>query len=398
MRVAFITFGCRLSHAEALDQEARYAAAGHDVVKLNSSAKGDLTEAGSPDVIVIRGCSVTAKAQRDCEKTICRLRERFGEAKIIITGCLPGATSADLRDEPMKPAVNLTTSRAYLKVQDGCSGKCAFCIVPRFRGPPRSVPFGDVLAQAREFLAAGFRELVVTGCNLALYRDSGRDLSDLIAALARLQTADGTSSHRIRLGSLEPNINIDKFLGVLTDNPNVCRFIHLSVQSGADRILKLMNRPYSAAHVQKFRAEARRRLGPRLSLGADFITGFPGETEDDYAETHELAAGSDTLPPFVNLHVFPYSERPDTPASTMPGSVPRDVRLAHARNLEALGHDLRRRFAAGFLGQTVQVCVEKDGNGWTGEYLLAKLPPGFSRRQLIEARVAAVEGDTLLCT
>ena len=180
MRIAFKTFGCRLNHAEALDAEARFQADGHLIV--------DLDAAYPPDVIVVRGCSVTAKAQHECEKEIARLRRRFPAAEIRLRGCLPAASavSARRKEETSGSPIPLRTSRAYLKVQDGWSGRCAFCIVPRFRGPPVSVPFDHVLARARAFLAAGYRELVVTGCNLALYHDAGRRLPDLLADLAAL--------------------------------------------------------------------------------------------------------------------------------------------------------------------------------------------------------------------
>ena len=466
MRVAFVTFGCRLNHAEALSIEAQYATAGHTIVPISSgpvpNPSGSVpTPLGSvpnpsgpvpipsgpvpnpsgsvpnpsgpvpissgsvpnpsgsvPELIVVRGCSVTAKAQRDCEKAIARLKTRFPKTKIIITGCLPGAIKENVPPSNSQPVINLSTSRAYLKIQDGCSGKCAFCIVPQFRGIPRSVPFNQVLKQAEAFLTAGFHELVVTGCNLALYHDSGHGLPDLLEALAQLSPMGtgpeelGTApeelgtgpkrmgtgpNHRVRLGSLEPGVCDERLLDVFEKNSNICRFIHLSVQSGSNRILKSMNRPYCKEQIVNFCMAARRRLGPRLALGADIITGFPGESNEDFALTRDLIAGDNLLTPgFVNLHVFPYSERPGTPAATMPGTIPRELRIARARELERLGHENRLRFAAMFINQTVQTCVEKDGNGWTSEYLYAKLPPGFTRRQLVEARVSAIEADTLI--
>ncbi|MGN0847402.1 MAG: radical SAM protein [Kiritimatiellia bacterium] len=384
MTIAFKTFGCRLNQAESLDLAARLAAAGHAIVAL----------AASPDLILVRGCSVTARAQRDCEKEIARLRARHPSARVVAGGCLPNAAdlSALLAPQPPIAPVPTATSRAYLKIQDGCSGACAFCIVPQFRGKPVSLPFDQILARARDFLSAGYRELVVTGCNLALYRESGHGLPDCLAALAELPS----EGHRVRLGSLEPGICDDRILDVFAAHANICRFIHLSLQSGSDAVLRRMNRPYAVAAVEAFRAEARARLGPRLSLGADVIAGFPGETPHDHALTCQFLFPDPPRHPFANLHVFPYSERPGTPAATMAGALPRAVRRARARQIEALGRARRAAFAQSFVGQTVQVCVERDGlHGWTAEYLPCKLKGPARRRSLVEVVVDRVEDDVL---
>ena len=395
MKIAFLTFGCRLNRAEALDEEARLLAAGHSVVLLD----GDQI----PDLIVVRGCSVTAKAERDCRKAIARLRLRHPASRIQLAGCLtpsPSDSSLVTRHSSLvtsPPPLPLRTARAYLKVQDGCSGRCAFCIVPSFRGQPRSVPFDQVLARARAFLSAGYRELVVTGCNLALYRDAGHGLPDLLAALAMLG-----KNHRVRLSSLEPGVCDDGVLAAFAAHPNICRFIHLSIQSGANAVLARMNRPYAIETVDAFCASALRALGPRLALGADIIAGFPGETDEDFAATREFLQRY----PFANLHVFPYSERPGTPAATMDGSIPPALRRARARELEKLGQAKRRAFAESFLGQNVEVCIESDNTGWTAEYLKCsfdltgcKRPKDLlplARRSLVQGRVVQAKGDRLV--
>ena len=388
-RVAFVTFGCRLNKAEALDLEAQYAAAGWQIVTLKTGVRPNTNapsaqhpdrspaEEETPDVIIVRGCSVTAKAQRDCEKAIAHLRARFPAADIRITGCLPQAThSRDLKPPTINhqpstnyqpSTINYHLSRAYLKVQDGCSGKCAYCIVPQFRGSPVSVPFNDVLARARAFLAAGFREIVLTGCNLSLYRSAGRGLPDLAAALAALESP----GHRIRLGSIEPGLCDAPLLDALEAHPNICRFLHLSLQSGSNAVLARMRRPYTIEQMADFCASAHSRLGPRLALGADIITGFPGETETDHAATRAFLSRF----PFVHLHVFPYSERPGTEAAALTPSVPVAVRRTRAKELERIGAVQRARFAESLIGQEVTVCVERDGNGRTDEYLRCLLSP-----------------------
>ncbi len=413
MRVAFVTFGCRLNHAEALDMEARFLADGHRVVAVK-----DIEGPGKMvDTIIVRCCSVTAKAQHDCEKEIARLRRQHPYAQIVATGCIPNAINGlkaiKLSEEPQvvvpkksQGTVPMSTSRGYIKIQDGCSGRCSFCIVPQFRGKPVSIPYDAVLERARAFLEAGFRELVVTGCNLALYRDSGNDIADLLAALAELpppsnskgelQTAPN-AIHRIRIGSLEPGFHEERLLDVFSAHANICRFIHLSLQSASDRILRLMNRPYTARSVEAFCRLARKRLGDRCMFGADLIAGFPGETDADHAETAGfLQMETDGVPVFCNLHVFPYSERPGTPAAEFPDPIPVATRRSRANELEDTGRRNRAVFAQKLIGHDAVVCIEKDGKGWTDEYLRMDAPPGVPRRSLQRLHVSAVTSGGLL--
>ena len=422
MKVAFVTFGCRLNRAESLDLEASYRAAGHEIIDLGSVP----TTGSVPDLIIVRGCSVTAKAQRDCEKAIAHLRTRFPTSEIRPLGCLPNAQTGTVPEilgpvptagsastpNPQPTTLNsqlsthdsvpMQTSRAYLKIQDGCSGKCSFCIVPHFRGAPVSVPFDEITARMKSYLAAGYREIVLTGCNISLYHSGNHNIATLLAALAELGTDPailgtvpvgvGTVPARIRIGSLEPGPWCEKVLDVMVEHPNICRFLHLSLQSGSDRILKRMNRPYESAWAERFCTAAREQLGTDLALGADIITGFPGETEEDFEATRAFLKRH----AFSNLHVFPYSERPGTPAATMDGALPRTVRLARARNLTALGRAQRAAFAQTFLGREVEVCVERGGeHGWTSSYLPCKWKGPDQRRSLVRKRIITVNGDTL---
>ncbi len=484
MKVAFVTFGCRLNRAESLDLEARYRAAGHEIIDLGSvpqpsqasetvpktsgktSGTVPKTSGTVPDLILVRGCSVTAKAQRDCEKTIAHLQTKFPTAEVRPIGCLPnagpvptiGSVPQNVGTVPQDQVKNvgtvppkntgtvpqdkvclpLQTSRAYLKIQDGCSGKCTFCIVPHFRGQPVSIPFDEIMVRTKSFLAVGYREIILTGCNLSLYKESGHNLATLLAALAELGTGPevletgpgisgtnpgiwgtgpgisgtnpgilgtgpgnlagtvpnvGTVPARIRIGSLEPGRVCEAVLDVMAQHPNICRFIHLSLQSGSDRVLKRMNRPYEIMWAERFCTAARERLGTDLALGADIITGFPGETDEDFEATRAFLERH----AFSNLHVFPYSERHGTPAATMNDALPRTMRLVRARNLTALGRAQRATFAQTFLGREVEVCVERGGeHGWTAAYLPCKWKGPAERRSLVRKRVVAVEGDTLL--
>ena len=379
-----MTFGCRLNQAESLDLEAQYAAAGWNIAQLPSASEDVASLKHAIDVIIVRGCSVTAKAQRDCERKIAQLRRRFPGAEILIVGCHPSAKPIPPHlAPPSLPAadapINRQLSRAYLKIQDGCSGKCAFCIVPAFRGPPISVPFDRVLTRARAYLNAGFREIVVTGCNLCLYRDADRRLPELISAIAELDSP----GHRVRLGSIEPGLCDSGLVDALEGHSNICRFLHISLQSGSNRILRLMRRPYTAEHVAAFCAEAGNRLGRRLSIGADIITGFPGETEADFNETKSFLSQPSSC--IANLHIFPYSERAGTEAATMRPVVPIDVRRSRAKELEVIAAANREAFARSLVGREVSVCVERDGNGRTDEYVRCLLKGSAARRSIVRA-------------
>ena len=441
MKIAFVTFGCRLNRAESLDLEARYRTAGHEIIDLGSvpqpsqssgtvpktSGTVPILTGSIPDLILVRGCSVTAKAQRDCEKAIAHLRTQFPTTEVRPIGCLPNAGPVPtIRPVPPenlgtvpqdKVCLPLQTSRAYLKIQDGCSGRCTFCIVPHFRGQPVSIPFDEIMVRTKSFLAAGYREIILTGCNLSLYHWFDHNLATLLATLAELGTDPGvlgtdpsvlgtdpeilvgtvsnggTVPARIRIGSLEPGRVCEAVLDVMAHHQNICRFLHLSLQSGSDRVLKRMNRLYEITWAERFCSAARERLGTDLALGADIITGFPGETEEDFEATRAFLERH----AFSNLHVFPYSERPGTPAATMDGALPRAVRLARARNLTALGRVQRAAFAQTFLGREVEVCVERGGeHGWTDAYLPCKWKGPAERRSLVRKRIVAVDGDTLL--
>jgi threonylcarbamoyladenosine tRNA methylthiotransferase MtaB len=396
MNICFDTFGCRLNRAEALEDEARSIAKGHRVVDSHAEA----------DLVVVRGCSVTARAQHDCEQAIRHLRDKYPGKRVIVTGCLPDAKKLDIsslaksgRDLPSVEPVPKRTARAYLKVQDGCSCNCSFCIVPKFRGAPVSVPFAEVIGKARRFVSAGYHEIVVTGCNLALYSSEGRRLPDLAAALAEV-----SPDCRVRLGSVEPGPMAMDLVHAMAEHGNICRFLHISAQSGSNVVLEAMKRPYKVKDIDDVAGEAT-ALMPNIGLGCDLIAGFPGETENDFRMTKGLLLRH----PFSNVHAFPFSERPGTPAAAiLSGRTTKDIRRARARELAGIGDEARRRIARRFVGKTVEVVVENDHpvSGWTGEYLwleAMRRSSGFGavvsrnslRKQKVEFRVRSSENGVL---
>ncbi len=395
MKVRFETFGCRLNRAEALEEEARYVADGWQVTEHRSQA----------DLIVVRGCSVTRRAESDCLKLIEHLKTKYPNVRIRVTGCLGDGSKRNgspAAADPLAPksqdALPQRTARAYLKVQDGCSGKCTFCIVPKFRGPSVSVPFGDVIGKAKRFIDAGYREIVVTGCNLSLYASESRRLPDLLGELARLTPETLSERVRIRLGSLEPGVCDEETVAAMAENANICRFLHLSVQSGSNRILSAMRRPYGVRDVENIALAAMRAM-PSIALGCDLIAGFPGENENDFGATMALLGRI----AFSNAHVFAYSERPGTVAAAMGGALPREIRSERARKLAAFAASGRKRFARKFIGRKVEVVIEDESkcSGWTSEYL--KFVPvnpalcvNMRRKGLYRFAVTDVDADVLI--
>ena len=375
MNVCFETFGCRLNRAEALEDESRYVAAGHQVVLSHADA----------DLIVIRACSVTARAQRDCEKLIHHLEKKYPGKRLAVVGCMKARErrpepKLELSEGEMRAAIPTRTARAYLKVQDGCSGVCTFCIVPQFRGKSASVGFEDVLDKAKRFIDAGYHELVVTGCNLSLYASGGKWLPELVAALADLD-----EGCRVRLGSVEPGMQAMELVHVMAKKKNICRFLHVPVQSGSDRILSLMKRPYKISAADELMSEAV-KLMPYVGLGCDLMTGFPDEGEMDF----RLTKGFLKRHAISKAHIFPYSPRPGTAAAAMSHVVPEGTRKLRAHELLEIAEESRRAFARRFVRKDVEVVIERNSSleGWTSEYLWFKAAKrgGFAAEKLLESR------------
>ena len=390
MKVCFETFGCRLNRAEALEQEAEYLAGGWKLTSSHSDA----------DVIIVRGCSVTRRAQRDCEQLISHLRKKYPNKRLLVEGCLAAAhTSKIVAPQPHVAPKNASdnapiptrTARAYLKVQDGCAGKCTFCIVPKFRGKSSSVDFNTVLDKAKRFIDVGYHEIVVTGCNLSLYAAGGKRLPELMDALAAL-----SPDCRIRLGSLEPSEVAMDVVAVMAGKSNVCRFMHIPVQSAANRILVAMKRPYTAKEVEEL-VRAIQRQVPDAGIGCDLMAGFPSESDLDFMATRGMLERD----PFSRVHVFPYSERPGTPAAAMPNVIPHEIRKARARELMLVADRKRTGFAMHFIGKETEIVVEDEEtcSGWTSEYLWCSCPNAKRpRKSLVRVRIVESKGHTLIGT
>ena len=355
---------------------------------------------GEPaDVAVINTCSVTHRAEAHCRNTVRGVLRRSPDAFVVVAGCyaqagldalreIPGVdmvvgtefkdTFADYLDRPRKlpePVVlhsariareefevpstgRYDSTRANLKVQDGCDFFCSFCIIPYTRGRERSRRFDDLMREARELAGAGYRELVLTGVNIGRYRSGGRTLADVVDALEGIEELD-----RVRITSIEPTTVERRLIGKMATGGKLCRYLHLPAQSGDDAVLEGMGRRYSANEYREFAEDAASRV-PGLGLGTDVIVGFPGETDAAFERTRAWLASL----PFASYHVFSYSPRAGTRAIRAPARVPPPVIAGRSRVLRAESDRRRREFAERHVGEVVEVLFEKQDRcgRWTG--------------------------------
>jgi threonylcarbamoyladenosine tRNA methylthiotransferase MtaB len=371
---AIVTFGCRLNAFES------------EVIRRAAA------EAGLTGAVIVNTCAVTAEAERQARQAIRRARRDHPEARIIVTGCaaeiapqryaampevdhvldnraklrarsyVQAAAMPDL-DETAAHLVDgfEGKARAFLQVQQGCDHRCTFCVIPYARGPSRSVPIGVIAEQARHLVAAGYREIVLTGVDLTAY---GADLPGMpsLGQMARRLLAAVPELGRLRLSSLDPVEIDDELWRLVAEEPRLMPHLHLSLQAGDDLILKRMKRRHSRADAIAVAGRAR-ALRPEVALGADLIAGFPTETEDMFR--HSLDLIDECGLAFV--HVFPYSPRPGTPAARMPPVAVRVVKERAARLREAgaaaLAAELRSR-----VGGETDVLVERPGVGRAAFY------------------------------
>jgi threonylcarbamoyladenosine tRNA methylthiotransferase MtaB len=418
LSVSFKTIGCRLNQAETAQMTARFTATGYRVVPF-----------GEPcDAAVIHGCTITGKADRDSLRAIRQARRTAPHAVTVLAGCpaetrrgtVTGVRGPDLvigqagkftlpealhRFDPNRfpaPATPeppqacppvFATRRAFVKVQDGCDFRCAYCVVPAARGMPSSRPIPEVLGEISRLVDAGFKEVVLTGANLGCYRDGGQGLADLVW---RVDALPGVI--RIRLSSIELTTAEGPIVDLMASSAKLCRFLHIPLQSGDDGILAAMGRRYDTAAYRRAIDNAVARL-PGLGLGTDLIAGFPGETPEAFENTARLAREL----PFNNLHVFPYSPRAGTRAATLSGQVSEDEKKERVRRLREIGTAQRVAFAATWEGRTVTVLVESvsptgEGHGWTGPYVEAVVTgPALKRGDIVEALAGRAAGGKLFC-
>ena len=323
--------------------------------------------------------------------------------------------------EELPPGATSGRTRALLKIQDGCDNFCTYCVVPHVRGRVRSLPINAAAAQARQLSAQGYKEIVITGIEISSYgKDLGGSgqnaatLTDDVGAKANASTLTGTvgakanvatltgvvraianaaPDARLRLGSLDPRVVTESFCRELQDVNNLCGHFHLSLQSGCDHTLRRMGRKYDTATVRNAVALLRRAF-PDCGITADLITGFPGETAADFQTT--LCFITDIG--FSGMHIFPYSQRPGTPAAVMDGQVDKEIRQDRARIASIAAKEMALEFRRSQIGRTVSVLFERKRDGfWSGHsenYIEVSVKTGGSRNTVSDVLITEVSGDT----
>jgi threonylcarbamoyladenosine tRNA methylthiotransferase MtaB len=388
VRVAFRTFGCKLNLYESSGMAQAAARSGYRITE----------ELDDADVVVVNTCSVTARADQEARQFLRAMHRRRPGARLVVTGCYAQRAAAELaaipgvalvaghgekddlhellgalpaEGEPSRVAVSPLSgksmtrlravgvegrTRALVRVQDGCDSACSYCIVPSTRGASRSLSLEEAIEEGRRLLAAGYRELVVTGTHLGQFGTDlspRRSLADLVEGLITLAAPN---FYRIRLSSIEPQEIDARLVETMAGSPALAPHLHLPLQSGSDDMLRAMRRSYRTAAYRRQVLAVAARVAP-LALGADLIVGFPGETEADFRRT--LAFLNEL--PFTHLHPFTFSPRPGTPAAARPGRPPGDIAARRLAAANALVAEKHRAFRRSLLGRTVRVLVEGTG-------------------------------------
>ena len=404
MSIDVVTFGCRLNTYES------------EVIKREAGA------AGVENAVVVNTCAVTAEAVRQARQTIRRLKRERPDARVVVTGCAAQTDSAAFAAMPEVDRVLGNTdkfdraawqredrldvsdimteghmrghsvdaiegrTRAFVQVQNGCDHRCTFCIIPFGRGNSRSLAPNDVIAQARRLVANGYREIVLTGVDITSYASEGYRLGALVKRLLR----ELPELARLRLSSID-SVEADRdLLDALADEWRLMPHLHLSLQAGDDLILKRMKRRHSRADAIKF-CDGVRQLRPDVAFGADIIAGFPTETEEMFARSLDLIDECG----LTQLHVFPFSPRPGTPAARMP-QLDRGLIKERARRLREEGEAALAAHLQAQIGADHRVLAESDSTARTEQFVPVRLNAPVAPGAILDVRVAGHDGRQLL--
>jgi threonylcarbamoyladenosine tRNA methylthiotransferase MtaB len=419
-RVSVHTLGCKLNYAETSTIARSFVENGSTLVPSD----------GETDVFVLNTCSVTENAEKECRQLIRRVLRQSPEALVVVTGCY-----AQLRPEEIAsidgvdlvlgtrekeaaityvngfqksngPQIFVSEigdaqdfhfaetseggshTRAFLKVQDGCDYSCSFCTIPAARGASRSGKVEQITQRARELCEEGFREIVLSGVNVGDFgRKTGTSFFELILAIER----DSEINARIRISSIEPNLLTPEIVDFVASSKKFCPHFHIPLQSGSDKILRSMQRRY---RTQTYRSliEYIKTSMPNACIGADVIAGFPSETEEDFREICDFIRSLD----LSYLHPFTFSERPGTKASRISDAVPMHIRRERTRLLRAISEKKRHAFHAGQIGQEAEILVEQGMEGYSRNYVRARLTSDAPRGAILRARLTQTQGDAVL--
>lgn len=421
MKIAFYTLGCKTNQYETQAMERLLCEQGHEICSFEDDC----------DCYIVNTCSVTAVADKKNRAIIRRCRREHPQAILGVCGCYSQHAAQAVREleadvvggsggrqqflEDLLAAAQSRTyqehldnalrrrefevlpagglqerTRAMLKVQDGCTNFCTYCIIPYTRGPIRSAPLETAVAQAKQLEQAGYREIVVTGIEIAGW---GKDLPGkppvwlLIAEICK-----AVPHLRIRLGSLEPRIVTEEFAAALAGFQNLCPQFHLSMQSGCDTVLARMKRKYNTEEYMES-LERLRNAFPGCAITTDMIVGFPGETEEEFEKSLSFIRQCR----FADMHIFPYSRRPGTPAAEMPGQLPNAVKEERSHRAIAVAQDMSRCYHQALLGTTQAVLVEgmegEHSVGHAMNYVKIYIPGAYPRNEIQTVAVKSLYGD-----
>lgn len=429
-KIAFYTLGCKVNQADTASMENLFLRSGHQLVSFD----------GEADVYIINTCVVTNTGQRKSRQTIHRAIRKNPNALIVVTGCYPQTAAEEVKaiagvdmiignqdraqivqlveerlahrqTDTLDAVHKLTAStafeemaagditdktRAFLKIQEGCNQFCTYCIIPYARGPLRSRSLESIRTETQRLINAGFKEIVLIGIHLGCYGKENPDGPTLYDAVKTVLDVPGVQ--RLRLGSLESVEVEPRLLTLMQEDARFCRHLHLPLQSGCDKTLQAMHRPYTTAKFKTLLADIKNRV-PDIAITTDVIVGFPGETEADFETTCKFAESCG----FSKMHIFPFSARKGTPAEKFAGAVTEAVKKERADILGRIDETMHKAFLQAMVGQTAEVLFEQPAGedyfeGLTGNYQRVFVKSGGRNLggEILPVKITAFDGEKLL--
>lgn len=429
-KIAFYTLGCKVNQADTASMENLFLRSGHQLVSFD----------GEADVYIINTCVVTNTGQRKSRQTIHRAIRKNPNALIVVTGCYPQTAAEEVKaiagvdmiignqdraqivqlveerlahrqTDTLDAVHKLTAStafeemaagditdktRAFLKIQEGCNQFCTYCIIPYARGPLRSRSLESIRTETQRLISAGFKEIVLIGIHLGCYGKENPDGPTLYDAVKTVLDVPGVQ--RLRLGSLESVEVEPRLLTLMQEDARFCRHLHLPLQSGCDKTLQAMHRPYTTAKFKTLLADIKTMV-PDIAITTDVIVGFPGETEADFETTCKFAESCG----FSKMHIFPFSARKGTPAEKFAGAVTEAVKKERADILGRIDETMHKAFLQAMVGQTAEVLFEQPAGedyfeGLTGNYQRVFVKSGGRNLggEILPVKITAFDGEKLL--
>lgn len=429
-KIAFYTLGCKVNQADTASMENLFLRSGHQLVSFD----------GEADVYIINTCVVTNTGQRKSRQTIHRAIRKNPNALIVVTGCYPQTAAEEVKaiagvdmiignqdraqivqlveerlahrqTDTLDAVHKLTAStafeemaagditdktRAFLKIQEGCNQFCTYCIIPYARGPLRSRSLESIRTETQRLISAGFKEIVLIGIHLGCYGKENPDGPTLYDAVKTVLDVPGVQ--RLRLGSLESVEVEPRLLTLMQEDARFCRHLHLPLQSGCDKTLQAMHRPYTTAKFKTLLADIKTKV-PDIAITTDVIVGFPGETEADFETTCKFAESCG----FSKMHIFPFSARKGTPAEKFAGAVTEAVKKERADILGRIDEIMHKAFLQAMVGQNAEVLFEQPAGedyfeGLTGNYQRVFVKSGGRNLggEILPVKITAFDGEKLL--